>query len=114
MPAECGNLGCTKFDTDTVMGGPVQRHDRLLVAVGQRHDRARRIQKSGGWMEKRHASALENAVGGSGDDEISATTPPTRSPAATATTASRAQAGNDYLSGGPGADYLEGDGTTTT
>ena len=70
MPAECGNLGCTKFDTDTVFGGPgsdtidySSRSDNVKIALDG-------SQKSGGWMENDSLTGLENAVGGSGDDEI--------------------------------------------
>ena len=68
MPAECGNCGCTEFDTDPVYGGAgadridySSRADALTIALDG-------SAKSGGFMENDGLASMENAVGGAGDD----------------------------------------------
>ena len=109
MPADCGNSGCTKFDTDTVLGGPdgdtidySPRSDNLTIAIDG-------STKSGGFMENDTLSGIENA-----ERRRPATTPSTST---TPPTRSRrcghrrhvGRNGNDYLNGNEGNDFLEGD-----
>jgi Ca2+-binding RTX toxin-like protein len=69
-PTECGNLGCTKFDTDKFFGGSgsdtidySSRDENLTIALDG-------SSKSGGPMEKDTLTSIENANGGSGNDTI--------------------------------------------
>jgi Ca2+-binding RTX toxin-like protein len=108
MPADCGNLGCKKFDTDTVSGG--LGSDR--IDYSSRSDAVKIVldgsSKSGGFMENDSLSGMEDAVGGSGDDVIygsDASNSLTGGPGNDGITGG---IGNDYLSGGTGGDYLEG------
>jgi len=109
MPDDCGNQGCTAFDTDTVDGGSgndtvdySSRSDNLTIAI----DGSR---KSGGFMENDTLTSIENANGGSGDDTLYGNAAANSLLGGPGTDGMVGGKGNDYLSGGPGNDFLEGD-----
>ena len=109
MPADCGNLGCTKFDTDTVWGGSGRdridyssRADNLTIAIDGSG-------KSGGFMESDDLHQMEDVVGGSGDDLIYGNDVPNSLNGGDGDDAISGRKGNDYLSGDEGNDHwLEG------
>ena len=109
MPADCGNSGCTKFDTDTVWGGVgsdtidySSRDENLTIALDG-------SQKSGGFMENDDLHQMENANGGSGNDTIYGNDAPNSITGGAGGDGMVGHQGNDYLSGGPGNDFLDGD-----
>ena len=109
MPSDCGNLGCTKFDTDTVNGGAgsdridySSRDENLTIAIDG-------SSKSGGFMENDSLSSIEDAVGGGGDDLIYGNDSPNSLNGREGDDAISGRKGNDYLSGDEGNDHwLEG------
>jgi Ca2+-binding RTX toxin-like protein len=107
-PTECGNLGCTKFDTDKFFGGSgsdtidySSRDENLTIALDG-------SSKSGGPMEKDTLTSIENANGGSGNDTIYGNDAPNSLTGLSGTDGIVGFKGNDYLSGGPGNDFLDG------
>jgi Ca2+-binding RTX toxin-like protein len=109
MPDDCGNSGCTKFDTDTVWGGDgsdtidySSRDENLTIAIDG-------SQKSGGFMENDDLHQMENANGGSGNDTIYGNDDPNSLMGGPGTDGIVGHKGNDYLSGGPDNDFLDGD-----
>jgi Ca2+-binding RTX toxin-like protein len=107
-PTECGNLGCTKFDTDKFFGGSgsdtidySSRGENLTIALNG-------STASGGSMEKDSLTSIEEANGGSGNDTIYGNDAPNSLTGGAGTDGIAGFKGNDYLSGGAGNDFLDG------
>jgi Ca2+-binding RTX toxin-like protein len=107
-PTDCGNLGCTKFDTDEFFGGQgsdtidySSRDENLTIALDGSN-------RSGGYMEKDTLTSIENANGGSGNDTIYGNDAPNSLTGRSGTDGIVGLKGNDYLSGGAGNDFLDG------
>jgi Ca2+-binding RTX toxin-like protein len=108
MPADCGNTGCTKFDTDTISGGA----DGDTVDYSPRSDdltiRIDGSGKSGGYMENDALSGIEDANGGEGDDTIYGNDLPNSLIGGGGNDGIDGKGGNDSLSGEGGNDWLGG------
>jgi Ca2+-binding RTX toxin-like protein len=107
-PTDCGNLPCTKFDTDKLYGGSgddtvdySERDDNLTIAI----DGSR---KSGGFMENDTLTAFENANGGGGNDTIYGNDASNSLTGNGGGDGIDGKGGNDYVSGGPGNDFVAG------
>lgn len=110
IPADCGNAGCTKFDTDTVDGGQgsdtvdySSRSDNLTIAIDG-------SSKSGGFMENDTLTAMESVAGGSGDDTIRGNAEPNSLIGGPGNDGIEGFGGNDYIAGWSGNDVLLGEG----
>jgi Ca2+-binding RTX toxin-like protein len=117
LPDDCGNAGCTEFDTDAVYGGSgsdtidySSRSDDLTIALDG-------SSPSGGFMEKDLLTSIENANGGSGENVIygnDAANSLTGGPKHDGIVGRKGNdyistdAGNDYVEGGRGDDYMVG------
>jgi Ca2+-binding RTX toxin-like protein len=108
-PTDCGNLPCTKFDTDVLDGGPgsydaidySQRSDNGTIALDG-------SQRSGGFMENDTLIDFENAVGGGGDDTIYGNDAANSLNGGPGADGIAGRGGNDYVAGDEGPDYLDG------
>jgi len=104
MPADCGNTGCTKFDTDSFFGGSgsdtidySSRDENLTIALDG-------SAKSGGFMENDILTSIENANGGSGNDTLYGSS---------ASNSLTGRGGGDGIDGRGGNDYLAAVRATT-